>query len=183
MKIKEMKRRDWRRITRRDDAIRIVEKDGKREAEGILCIKQVTEPLFVQSGTERINIADAGYTWVQIAREDAPVWLTSMFNAEDRLVQVYFDITAGNRFDNPENPTFRDMYLDVVLTPAGEFFVLDQDELDDALTLGEITRAEYDRAWEVCDGLCAWLGEHCFEIMRRCEDVLHALRPLLNGQS
>lgn len=175
MKIKEMKRRDWRRITERNYVARIVERDGRRVAESLLSIRKVLEPLWVQSGSQRIVIADDGYAWVQIAEEGAPVWLTSMFNREGQLVQLYFDITAGNRFGDPENPTFLDMYLDVVLTPSGEIDVLDRDELDGALARGEISREAWDKAIADCEALLAWLETHAPDVMRRCETVYREL--------
>lgn len=170
-----MRRSDWRRILRRDYAFRMCEINGSREAESVLTIREITGPLQVSSGAKRVTVVERGYRWVQIAREGAFVWLTAMFDEQGRILQMYFDITAGNRFDAPDNPTFRDMYLDVVVTPEGERVVLDQDELDEALAQGDIAPGEHAHAMRVCRELCAWLVEHQFELMARCESVLHAL--------
>ncbi|MCH5286063.1 MAG: DUF402 domain-containing protein [Christensenellaceae bacterium] len=170
-----MRRSDWHRILERDYVCRACETDGMREMESVLTIKEITAPLRVHNGAEQVTIVEKGYRWVQIAREGAFVWLTAMFDDAARLLQMYFDITAGNRFDAPDNPTFRDMYLDVVVTAAGKISVLDQDELDEALAKGNITPDEHDHAEAVCRGLCAWLEEHGTEVMARCERVLRDL--------
>lgn len=170
-----MRRSDWHRILKRDYTCRMHELDGMREMESVLTIREITAPLRVHHGAEQVTIVEKGYRWVQIAREGAFVWLTAMFDDAGRLLQMYFDVTAGNCFDAPDNPTFRDMYLDVVVTAAGKIIVLDQDELDEALAKGAITPDEHDHAEAVCRGLCAWLEAHCLEVMTRCERVLHEL--------
>lgn len=175
MEMRYMRRGDWRRILKRDYVCRPCESDGAREMESLLTIREVTEPLRVCRGTEWVTIVEKGYRWVQIAREGAFVWLTAMFDERGQFLQMYFDVTAGNRFDTPDDPSFRDMYLDVVVTPAGEIMVLDQDELDEALAQGKITPEEHDRAERVCRGLCAWLEEHRFELIARCERILRDL--------
>lgn len=175
MELRNMRRSDWRRILERDYASRACVTDGAREIESVLTIREITEPLQVSQGQKMVTIVERGYRWVQIAREGAFVWLTAMFDERGELLQMYFDVTAGNRFDTPDDPCFRDMYLDVVVTAAGELTVLDQDDLDDALAQGEITPEEHDRAERVCRGLCAWLEEHKYELMARCASVLRAL--------
>lgn len=175
MEVRNMKRSDWRRILKRDYASRACAAGGALEMESVLTIREITAPLQVSRGAKRVTIVERGYRWVQIAREGAYVWLTAMFDERGQFLQMYFDITAGNRFDTPDDPTFRDMYLDVVVTPEGEILVLDQDELDAALAQGEITPREHGRAQDVCRGLCAWLEEHRFELQARCERVLREL--------
>ena len=175
MDMRNMRRDDWHRILERDYACRACAAEGAREMESVLTIREITEPLRVNNAGQLVTIVERGYRWVQIAREGAPVWLTAMFDERGRFLQMYFDVTAGNRFDNPEDPCFRDMYLDVVVTPEGKLLVLDQDELDEALQKGEITPEEHDRAERVCRGLRDWLKEHWKALEERCERVLREL--------
>ena len=96
---------------------------GRRGKESLLVIREVTGPLTVHDGGEDVLIAERDYAWVQIALEELPFWLTAMYDDRGRLIQIYFDITAGNRFDDPDDPTFVDMYLDIVVNSRGELFV------------------------------------------------------------
>lgn len=175
MEIRDMRRTDWRRILERDYVYRACSTDGVREMESVLTIRKIAAPLTVTNGEEQVTIVEEGYRWVQIAREGASVWLTAMFDERGQLLQMYFDITAGNRFDHPDNPTFRDMYLDVVVTAAGKRIVMDQDELDEALASGNISSEEHAHAEEACRKLCVWLEEHDTDAMDRCKRVLREL--------
>ena len=182
--LRDMRRSDWRRILKRRYAARPSDLFGPGGVESLLLIDEIASPLTVGSGPRQVKIVEEGYAWLQIAPAREHFWLTAMFDGEDRLLQIYFDITGGSRFDDPDNPTFEDRYLDVVLLPDGQFFVLDEDELDAALRGGALTRAEYDDARRACDGLCARLSRDANGLMASCcraERALKAL-PIFSGR-
>ena len=176
MEIRYMRREDWWRIVKREYVSRSFQKDGNRICESLLLMKEVSEPLDVKSGSEMVTVVNKDYSWLQIAAEGGHVWLTAMFDADGRFLQAYFDITAGNNFDDIKNPCFRDMYLDVVLTPSGEIVVLDEDELDEALNVGDITIQEYDEAKKACSGLCERLSVNWAETLKYCEKARKLLK-------
>lgn len=180
MKLRDMRRSEWMRIAEREYSERGFENNGARVRESLLLIKKVEEPLAVESLGKRTVIADAGYCWLQRAEEGGFVWLTAMFDGDGRFLQIYFDITAGNRFDDPENPTFEDMYLDVVLDSDGGIFVLDEDELEKALSVGDITDDEYRRTKGACARLCGWLEGHQYETEEYCRETYKSLLEKLS---
>ena len=139
-KERDMRRTDWKRITKRRYVSR-GEADifGSAGRISLTLIDEVTGPLTVHYKSRAVLIADAGYSWFQAAVPGARWWLTAMFDERDRIIQIYFDITGGSRFDDPENPTFEDMYLDIVVSAEGSIEVVDRDELDEALQSGAIT--------------------------------------------
>ena len=179
---KDMRRSDWARILRREYASRDCRMHGRRGKESLLVIREVTGPLVVHDAGEDVLIAEKDYAWVQIALEGLPFWLTAMYDAQRRLIQIYFDITAGNRFDDPENPTFEDMYLDVVVNSRHELYVLDRDELDEALTAGDVTREEWDAAGAACARLYAYLEENREAVAELCGRVYRELWEQLASQ-
>jgi len=160
MKTKNMKRTDWRRLLEKSYAVRNCAPWGYPGRESILRIHKVSQPLWVKEGYGRICIADAGHSWVQVACEGQPYWLTAMFDRNDRFLQIYFDIAYPPCFDDPDDPTFKDLYLDVVLTSGLEITVLDREELDEALKTGEIHRESYEFALAACEKLLFWLEGH-----------------------
>lgn len=176
---KDMRRSDWRRILRREYISRDHQMYGHRGKESLLVIREVTGPLMVHDGGEDVLIAEKDYAWVQIALEGLPFWLTAMYDDRGRLIQIYFDITAGNRFDDPENPTFVDMYLDIVVNSRGELYVLDRDELDAALTAGTITQSQHDRAEQACQTLCQYLKKNRPAVQALCRRAYRELKALL----
>lgn len=59
-------------------------------------------------------------------------------------------------------PWFDDLYLDVVVLRNGEVFLLDEDELDDALTRGDITREDYQLAISTAKNVMKAIDAHQF---------------------
>lgn len=177
-----MRRTDWHRVTRRKEIFRPMEWDGGPGLAGLLVIQEVTAPLTKSFPHGPVKIADKGFSWLQIALRDARFWLTAMFDDQDRLIQLYCDITAGNQFDDPENPWFEDMYLDIVAAPDGALRVLDEDELEEALQKGDISSLAYDQARQDCQALYEYLEKNLPKITEKCKalqkDMKRELRLL-----
>ena len=176
---RDMRRSDWRRITRRRYVCRPFEAGGFSGAEALIMIDAVTEPLRVAGRDGDVVIADVGYKWFQIAPRGRYFWLTVMFDERNELVQMYFDITGGCEFSDPENPTFEDMYLDFVVSPDGDIRSLDEDDLDAALDAGQIDRAQYDAARAHGKALLEWLLAHRFELMDYCRRALEEMLDMI----
>lgn len=183
MQYKDMRRSDWKRITRRTYVSRNICIGGVPGLESLIAIHDITSPLTVTSTGKAVKIVEKDYCWLQIALKDSPFWLTVMFDETGRLLQMYFDITAGNRFDDPENPGFRDMYLDVVVHDDGERFILDQDELDEALEQNEITPDEHRQAQAACADLCSYLSENTEALLTHCRQSYAELKAMLPPRS
>ena len=52
-----------------------------------------------------------------------------------------------------EIPFEDDLYLDVVITPTGEIFLLDEDELIDRYNRLEVNKKDYDMAYDEANNL------------------------------
>lgn len=168
-KERDMRRTDWKRITKRRYTSREnADIFGNTGRISLTSIDEVTGPLTVHYQSRAVLIADAAYSWFQAAVPGVRWWLTAMFDERDRLIQIYFDITGGSRFDDPENPTFEDMYLDIVVSADGSIEVVDRDELDEALQTGTITAAQHREALESCDKLEKFLRENTADVMTWC---------------
>ena len=176
MKTKNMKRTDWRRLLEKSYVVRDCSPWGYPGRESILRIHKVSQPLWVKEGYGRICIADAGHSWVQVACHGQPYWLTAMFDRKDRFLQIYFDIARPPCFDDPHDPTFEDLYLDVVLTSKLELAILDREELEEALKSGEIDRETYDFALAACEKLLVWLEENKQELVDYITKVYHEMK-------
>ena len=167
--LRDMRYTRWGdRVTASRFYSRALEFGGTDGREAIYLVDAITAPLRVFNGSKTITINDTGYSWYQLALRDRFVWLHACFDAAGELVEVYFDVTAGNRFDDPEEPCFQDMYLDVVITPAGELRTLDRDELDAALESEAITRAEYDAAIAHGEALLRDIEQRRFDVIDFC---------------
>ncbi len=128
-------------------------------------IAEIDEPLVVGPGNARLTVSDCGYFWLILAPKDRYFWISAAFSPEKELLEIYIDITAGNDFTDPENPVYRDMYLDIVVNPGGEVRILDEDELEAAFSGGKITPQEYDRTKKCALLLRDYLAAHALEVL------------------
>ena len=165
MKTKNMKRTAWKRLLEKEYTVRDCAPWGHPGRESALHIHEVTAPLWVKEGYGEICIADAGHTWIQVACEGQPYWLTAMFDRDDRFLQIYFDIALPPCFDDPDDPWFTDLYLDVVLTSQRGLVVMDREELDAALQAGGIDADTHAFALSACEKLLGWLEVHKDELV------------------
>lgn len=180
MNKKDMKRSGWARCVQKGYIAKACTLNGVCGVESLTLLQKLTAPLTIHYDFGDVLIADAGYAWLQIALENQFFWLTAMYNERGDLIQLYFDITAGNELSDPDNPCFTDMYLDIVVTASGEIHILDQDELEDALASGAITSAEYAHARSVCQELYDYLSANKANVTLLCNDLFHALKMALH---
>lgn len=166
--IRDMRRSDWHRILERRYTVSPCSFQGMEGVVSLLEIQKVTNPLTVHYESGEVLIADAGYSWLQLAFKDRFFWATVMFDDKGEFMQGYFDITGGNTFEDMENPKFQDMYLDLVLLRDGGIQVLDRDELDEALEQKEITEEQYRKTVEEGEKLHWFLQENKEELVRFC---------------
>lgn len=143
LKTKDIARTNWARVLERKE----IHRTYKDQVEGILYIQKVTEPLYKTYGHDTLCIVNEGYSWYQIGRRNENYWITAMYDADDKLIQIYFDITNGNT--HIDDGFFEDLYLDAVLLPDGRTFVLDEDELQEAYDQDIINQNQYEMAKRV----------------------------------
>ena len=169
--IRDMRRSDWHRILERNYTVSSCTFQGMEGIVSLLQIQKVTEPLMVSGENgEKVLIADKGFSWLQVAFREQFFWATVMFDNQGQFLQAYFDITAGNIFDDMENPKFRDMYLDLVLLEDGRILVLDRDELDEAMEQKEITEEEYQQTVKAGEELYLFLKEKGESFLEFCSE-------------
>lgn len=147
MERKYAARSSWKRIVKRDYRELYLETTSFTGYVTRLDMIRVTDPLSVRYSGQEIQIAGDGYSWLQQFPAGQKHVITTMFNAHGQIVQSYIDICLRHGRDTT-GIFWDDLMLDLVLLPSGECFVLDAEELETALTAGEITREDYDRAWK-----------------------------------
>lgn len=97
----------------------------------LLTMCEVVEPLNMTYKERTVCIADKGYSWLQHFPEGKRYSVTTVFNAENQIVQWYIDICK----------------LDLIVLPTGEIIEKDQEELDAALKARIISKQDYLQAW------------------------------------
>ena len=103
-------------------------------------------------GEDYIERANSGCKWLEFYPENSNVAMTVAFNHENKILNWYFDIINEVGIEN-DNPYFEDLYLDVTLTPKNKMELLDEEELEEALKTGDITKEQYDMAYKTAKEL------------------------------
>lgn len=145
MNVKTIRRDDWHRILEKEIRTEAFSWKGIPGKISLLFIKKITEPLFIRYEAGDVKIVEAGYSWIQIALEGQFYWITSMFDENGRLLEIYIDMTDGNVTDT-EDPYFTDLFLDYVVHVGSDTVLeLDRDELEAACRNGVISDEQYRR--------------------------------------
>lgn len=139
-------RSGWLRIIEKEFKTAYFNEDDFKGWVTTLKLKKVANPLMKRMGEKEICIVDNEYIWLQHYPENKNYCITTMYNNNLEIVQWYFDITKNIGINEDGIPFFDDLYLDIVLLPNSEVFVLDKDELEHALINNVITDEEYKLA-------------------------------------
>lgn len=116
----------------------------------IIKIEKVNRRLVLPVEGKELCLADNGYTWLTFLPDNSNWCMSAMYDEMGKIIEWYFDITKENGLDEHGNPYQNDLYLDAVLLPNGKILKLDEDELQEALNNGAITKQEFDMAYKVC---------------------------------
>ena len=153
MKVKSADLLDWPRVLARRFAVKRIESQGYRGYVTLFRFDEVTEPLYKKplqaqaDDEQRVCLVDRGYTWLRHFPDGAHYTLLTAFDESGELVEWYIDVVGRVGIDEHGIPWYEDLYLDIVVSPTGETLLLDSEELDEALRLGEVTQSEYSFAW------------------------------------
>lgn len=117
----------------------------------IVDINEVDEKLTItrQSGRED-TIADVAYKWLTLFVKDEHFAIEVVFNAKSEIVQFVFDIVKKANYKTYV-PYKLDLYLDVAITSRKEIEFIDEDKLENAYKMGEISRKNYELAKKTAD--------------------------------
>ena len=170
IKKKFMSKDSWKRVIKRKYIIQDIN-NGKVS---LLFIEKVDSPSVktYEDGT-KLKIADNNFYWLQIGLENKNYWITAMYNESKELIQIYIDITFENKID--ENPSYLDLFLDIVLMPNGNIFLLDKEELENAFYQNDITKKEYDLANEEAKKILEELPKKKDDLIMICNKYLENL--------
>lgn len=122
---------------------------------GYVClmkIRDVKKPLTIDDDGFTACVLDSNYKWLGIYPDNENYAITVIFNDKGNLIEWYFDIVKMNGIENGI-PYIDDLYLDLVVTPKGRFILVDEDELKEALENKDITKNDYDMAYQVTQKL------------------------------
>ena len=101
------------------------------------------------NGKEEV-ILDMGYRWITLYPRNENYAIIAMYNIKGELIEFYFDIAKKINF-KARIPYTEDWYLDIVLTKKNDVIFLDEDELEEALKLADISQKDYETVRKTAD--------------------------------
>ncbi|MDW0112007.1 DUF402 domain-containing protein [Sporosarcina saromensis] len=147
LKRKYGSRYDWKRIAKKRYTESYKTSPQFTGYISLFTMCEVVEPLNMTYKERTVCIADKGYSWLQHFPEGKRYSVTTVFNAENQIVQWYIDICKQNGYCSVNGPWMDDLYLDLIVLPTGEIIEKDQEELDAALNARIISKQDYLQAW------------------------------------
>ena len=110
----------------------------------------IETPFILSNG---LLLMDNGFSIVEVIPKNENYAMRVFFNEKKELVEHYFDISLGNGLDEETKlPYYDDAFLDVTIT-NGKIEICDEDELDNALSQGEMTEETYNFVKDIAEKL------------------------------
>lgn len=170
---------DWQRIKASRLAVLDLDEKHFRGVVALLYIDEVTEPFSVSYDGQSLCILDQGYSWLRHFPVGSQYIMTTTFSPDGQVLQWYIDLCQSHGVTEEGIPWWDDLYLDIAILPSGKLFVLDADELDEALDQGVISSKEHAAVCQEAQYLVELVREERFEILRVAEGHRRQLLPLL----
>lgn len=123
----------------------------------------ITDKFIIRHG---IVAMDDGYYIIEIIPKTGNQALRIFLDESKNLIEYYFDIIKESGLDEETKiPYFLDLYLDITVLSNGETHVIDEDELEKAYELGDITKEEYDLVLKEKDKLLTEIKNNTNKLM------------------
>lgn len=113
-------------------------------------ILNIEKPFILENG---LCLIDNNYYIVEVLPKNENYAMRVYFNEKKERLGYYFDISLKNGLDEETRiPYYDDLYTDITIVQEN-IEVLDEEELQEALNMGKISKAEYNIANETRDKL------------------------------
>ena len=119
---------------------------------GYVKLKDINKPVIISNDLETICIKDNDYEWLEFYPDNGKYTICAVFDNNSNIVEWYFDVSKNVGIEDGI-PYQDDLYLDLVISPNGEYLVLDEDELLKAEKEGDITHKDVEDAYKILEYL------------------------------
>lgn len=148
MKIKKINMSDCKDIIKSNF---FCEHIDESDFKGRVCILKFEQVKRKWNVAETTCILDNGYIWIEFYPYNFNYCYTAIYDNKGNLVEWYIDITK--KIEENNDIYIEDLFVDFVLLPNGKFFVLDEEELENAYSNKIVNKLDYETAIKVKDEL------------------------------
>ena len=148
MRIKYADMRNKIAIIKKDFSYKEIKEDDFDGYVSLLMMLEVSEEWYVpRKNGKQDCILKNGYKWLGLYPKNKKYALTTIYNDKNEIVEFYFDMINNVGIEN-NVPYMDDLFLDLVFSQNGDKYILDEDELEEALDKNIISKAEYNIAYD-----------------------------------
>ncbi len=180
LKRRDGRREGWKRVSERAYSQCWLDTEEFTGHLTLIEMIEVTEKLKVRYGGEEICIAAKGYSWLQHFPKGQYYTLTTMMDEKGEIIQWYIDICHEIGMEE-DIPWMDDLYLDIVKLPAGNIYLLDEEELEDALKSSIITEEMYNLAKRQAGELMGMIRSNNFPLLNLAKEHAEIVKGRKNG--
>lgn len=113
----------------------------------LVCVTKAKKGYSVpRYGGREQKIFDNNHKWVMLHPKNKNYMVTAMYDENLNFIEFYIDMIEKVGVTQEGIPYMHDLFLDVVITCDREVYVLDQEELYEALKNKDITAKQYQKA-------------------------------------
>ncbi|MFF2889279.1 DUF402 domain-containing protein [Paenibacillus sp. NPDC057967] len=143
--------------------------------------ENVNSPITFRIGqNDELIIIDDQYTWLEHIPDEGHHILTTVINSKGEVIQHYFDVIAESSLTDEGIPYFDDLYIDVILLPNNEIYILDEDELLAANNDKVISVEQFDLAVKEKEIIRTTLMENRNYLIHRWERDCETLKVMIS---
>ena len=139
----------WKKVFEKRYANMYIDNKEFKGNISLLTAVKAKEKIVVNREGKDVTILDDNYNWLEIYPDEGNIAVSVLINDKEEIVDWYFDIAKNIALTDKGVPYIDDLYLDVMMYPSGKIDILDEDELEEALSIGDITKEDFDFAYEV----------------------------------
>lgn len=126
---------------------------------------------FPKSGKK--PVVGEGMKWLTLIPDNQKRAITAFISKEGKITCWYIDVIESWKFCEDGVISFLDKYLDVLMTPEGEYFVDDEDELEAAYKSGELSKNQYEDALKEGQLIVKELAHDILKTKKWCLQILN----------
>lgn len=152
MKIKYIDGESWAWLNAFSCEIKKIEEPFKGTV-SIIKDATVKYPLTVDYEKSSKILFDDGYKCVVFVPDEGYWAASAVYDRNDDIVEWYFDVLRRKGTTEDGRLYFYDLYLDVVVRPDFEVVLIDEEDLEEALNDGIISKEDFDFAYKIAKEL------------------------------
>lgn len=161
------------------DLIYLIKSVKENYFDGDVCYYNFKNANIKISTSKGKVIIDNDYKLLEFYDYSSKIKLSAFYDKNNEIIECYFDIAKKIGKENGV-PYEDDLYLDIIVRPDGKIILLDEEELREALKRFEITKTEYEMAYEEANKLIMLLKSNVENLKRFTDTYLNYFEKLVS---